>query len=173
MNPLKRVIVITVLISLLVDMSSCYSTKKLSAAEEYEKYKGNEKVRVISAQTVQGKAYEFSEKYPAKFTDQDITGYPVIKLRFNMIDSVYFNKKEAKAGRVWAKGMQYQVISQDMAGYVCLEPDPVILAVSDISQLKLMKPDPIKSIFLISGIAGVITGTFIWMASNLDFNYSY
>jgi hypothetical protein len=173
MNLKKRVIAIGILISLLVDMSSCYTTKKLSSAVEYDKYKGNEKVKVINAQTVQGKNYEFSEKYPAKFTDNDITGYPIIKLRFGAIDSVYFDKKEVKAGSVWAHGMNYKVISKDTAEYVCLEPDSVILAVSDVAQLKLMKPDPLKSLLLITGIGGLITVTFIQMASQMSFNFSF
>ena len=166
MKNIALIIKSLVFISLL---NACYSNRKLTTRAEYEKYTLKKRIRITNVLTNQGKTYEFNFQVPGKFSQTDVVGNPQLFLPYGVADSIIFNEKDFTPEIVWEEGKEYKVISQEKTRMVCYSTDTLHIPFSEIKELKLVKPEPGKTILFSAGFLQSV-GIIILLLNPLDFS---
>ncbi|HUS86248.1 MAG TPA: hypothetical protein VMW76_03325 [Bacteroidales bacterium] len=151
---------------LLLFLSSCYTSHALKGDSDLSRFSERGDVEVLMAVTKTGEVYYFNKNSPAWIINRTVTGPPERILGYKQVDSLV----KAKSGLpeyVISEGHRYKILNLSRTNYICQDTDSIRLALSDISQLKILKQNDFGFglIFMIvlGSIGFMIGGAFLFI----------
>jgi hypothetical protein len=161
---MKKGIAIFLIPVLIIDLTSCTRYMVLSTGQDFESYNNEDEVQVLGITSNQDGFIEFNEDYPGKIDSRHVVGLRQIHFPYSPSNTLIFNTKDPGGGFIMNNGSMYRIISQNRSGFTCLAVDTTRIPFSDITQINVVKKDPMKTtllVFVLSTIVIGITGYLI------------
>ena len=145
---------------------SCYTSHTLKGDNDLTRYSDRGDVRVLMAVSKRGELYYFNKSSPAWIINRTVTGVPERILGHEEIDSIV-NGNSGTPEYVIAEGHRYRILHPVSSGYICHDTDSIRIAVTEISQLRILKQNDFGFglvLIVVLGSLGLLIGgalTFI------------
>jgi hypothetical protein len=160
---MKKLIYITTISFLLINLASCYISKALTNPEEFTQclkkkndcYSINKNIKVLCVITKEKDTLFFSKKYPCRIDENYIVGLPQIIFPFSVkFDSISFQKNYLKT--MWKDGSQYSFINIDESGFLCCKMDTLNIPLAEVEKAYIAQSKNGATAVLAIGSAGTV-----------------